>query len=229
MSNENGEDHAIDRLSHVRGGNHGAVTKLIKEAEATIKDRSGSKAAADVTPKLSSTESILKGKQSYLKTLDEQILQKCQMDDIEKEIEESADWVSKIQETIEKIKEYKIGNYSDLAKESVHSERVETFPPSTPITLNAEAVNDTVPGGAAVSSPRSAVSTPSIPNRSNEIINSNGIRLPKLNLPHHNGDVTKFHAFWQSFECAVHKNEHVSTINKLNYFKSLLEGQASRA
>ena len=87
----------------------------------------------------------------------------------------------------------------------------------------------TLPGGAAVSSPRSAVSTPSISNRSNEIINSNGIRLPKSNLPHYNGDVTKFNAFWQSFECARHKNEHVSTINKLNYLKSLLEGQASRA
>ena len=77
MSNENGEDHAIDRLSHVRGGNRGAVTKLIKEAEATIKDRSGSKAAADITVKLRSIKSILKGKQSYVKTLDEQILQKC--------------------------------------------------------------------------------------------------------------------------------------------------------
>ena len=146
MSNENGEDHAIDRLSPVRGGNRGAVAKLIKEAEATIKDRSGSKAAADITVKLSSIESILKGKQSYLKTLDEQILQKCQMDDIEKEIAESTDWESKIQETIEKIKEYKIGNYLGLAEESVHSERVETFPLSTPLTLNAEAVNDTAWG-----------------------------------------------------------------------------------
>ena len=86
------------------------------------------------------------------------------MDDIAKEIEESADWESKIQETIKKIKEHKIGSYSVLAEESVHSERVEIFPPSTPITLNAEAVNDIVPGGAAVSSPRSAVSTPSISN-----------------------------------------------------------------
>ena len=63
-------------------------------------------------------------------------------------------------------------------------------------------MNDTVHVGAAVSSPRSAVSTPSISNRSNEINNRNGIRLPKLNLPHYNGDVTKFNAFWQSFECA---------------------------
>ena len=61
MLNENGEDHAIDRLSHVRGGNRGAVTKLIKEADVTIKDKSGSKVAADITAKLSSIESILKG------------------------------------------------------------------------------------------------------------------------------------------------------------------------
>ena len=45
----------------MHGGNLGVVTKLIKEAKTTIKDKSGSKFAADITAKLSSIESNLKG------------------------------------------------------------------------------------------------------------------------------------------------------------------------
>ena len=61
------------------------------------------------------------------------------------------------------------------------------------------------------------------------MVNNSGIRLPKINLPLYYGDITKFNTFWQSFECAIHNNEQVSPITKLNYLKSLLEGQASRA
>ena len=35
--------------------------------------------------------------------------------------------------------------------------------------------------------------------------------------------------FWQSFESAVHKNETLSDIDKFNYLKSKLDGEASRA
>ena len=56
-----------------------------------------------------------------------------------------------------------------------------------------------------------------------------GIKLPKIQLAKFNGDTTKFPAFWQSFEHAIHKNQAVSPINKLNYLLSLLEGTAYRA
>ena len=80
-----------------------------------------------------------------MKTLDEQILNKFRMEGIKREIKETAYWETRIQETIEKIKEYKIGNYSVSSEELIQSERVETFSPSTPITLNTEAVTDTAP------------------------------------------------------------------------------------
>ena len=56
-----------------------------------------------------------------------------------------------------------------------------------------------------------------------------GVKLPKINLPKFSGDITRFNQFWQSFECAVHKNDSVPIINKLNYLFSLLEGPAYRA
>ena len=55
------------------------------------------------------------------------------------------------------------------------------------------------------------------------------VTLPKIQLPKFNGDITKFPAFWQSFEHASYTKEAVSLISKLNYLLSLLEGPAYRA
>ena len=54
-------------------------------------------------------------------------------------------------------------------------------------------------------------------------------RLPKLQLPHFKGDVTKWNSFWDSFDSAIHSNEALSKIDKYNYLNSLLEGPAARA
>ena len=39
------------------------------------------------------------------------------------------------------------------------------------------------------------------------------VRLPKLQLCHFSGDLTKWTSFWESFEAAVHHNEDLSEIN----------------
>ena len=59
--------------------------------------------------------------------------------------------------------------------------------------------------------------------------NSVFTRLPKLQLPHFKGNVTKWNSFWDSFKSSVHSNEAISTIDKYNYLNSLLEGPAARA
>ena len=70
-------------------------------------------------------------------------------------------------------------------------------------------------------------SIPGISNRS--IISTRGVRLPKINLPTFNGEQTQFQSFWQSFDCAVHSNEGISKVHKLNYLINALEGKAHRA
>ena len=65
--------------------------------------------------------------------------------------------------------------------------------------------------------------------RSNTNSANIGVRLPKINLPTFNGEQTQFQTFWQSFDCAVHSNEGISKIHKLNYLLNVLEGKAHRA
>ena len=55
------------------------------------------------------------------------------------------------------------------------------------------------------------------------------VRLPKINLPRFNGDVTRFQSFWQSFKCSIDENESISDVHKMNYLMSLLEGPAYKA
>ena len=54
-------------------------------------------------------------------------------------------------------------------------------------------------------------------------------KLPKIVLPKFNGEVTKFRAFWDSFESAVDKNPSLSAVDKFNYLNALLEGTAAQS
>ena len=44
-----------------------------------------------------------------------------------------------------------------------------------------------------------------------------GVRLPRINLPKFNSDVTKYQQYMQSFKCSIEANESLSNVNKLNY------------
>jgi len=53
--------------------------------------------------------------------------------------------------------------------------------------------------------------------------------FPKLTLLIFGGDPLKLQTFWDSFECAVHSNNVLTAIQKLNYLRAHLEGEAARA
>lgn len=52
------------------------------------------------------------------------------------------------------------------------------------------------------------------------------IKLPKLTLPKFSRNLLRWKEFWDAFESAVDKKEKINGINKFNYLKSNLEGQA---
>ena len=54
-------------------------------------------------------------------------------------------------------------------------------------------------------------------------------KLPKLTLRKLSGDPKSWQSFWDSFEAAVRNNSGVSKIDKFNYLKSLVEGNAASA
>ncbi len=48
------------------------------------------------------------------------------------------------------------------------------------------------------------------------------VHLPKLTLPHFNGDLMKWTTFWDSYESAIHHNDGLTDTNKFNYLRSLV-------
>ena len=64
-------------------------------------------------------------------------------------------------------------------------------------------------------------------------INTNSIhqnisRLPKLSLPLFSGDPLMWQMFWDSFNVAVHSNPNLSGVQKFNYLRAQLRGDATR-
>ena len=58
---------------------------------------------------------------------------------------------------------------------------------------------------------------------------SNAVKLPKLEIALFYGDKLKWAEFWDAFENAVHNNPKLSNIEKFNYLRSKLNGEAKRA
>ena len=54
-------------------------------------------------------------------------------------------------------------------------------------------------------------------------------KLPKLSLRKFYGDPTSWVPWWDSFNSAVHSNESLSSADKFDYLRSLLDGQAVSA
>eukprot|EP00794_Sanderia_malayensis_P003921 gene3921-4466_t len=102
MATEGEEGRQFERLRVVRRGNRAVVTKLQREAEKTIYEQDGSE-VANVISRLDSLSVTLTAKQKYLSTLDEEILTKCKTNELEQEIEETADWHMKINEILSRI------------------------------------------------------------------------------------------------------------------------------
>ena len=48
-------------------------------------------------------------------------------------------------------------------------------------------------------------------------VRTNRVKLPKLQLRSFNGDLTRWNAFWESFESAVHSNVELTDVEKFNY------------
>ena len=202
---------------------------------------------ADLTAKLNSIQKNLKEKRVLLNTYNDKILESLEDDEsITREIEETSFWDVRINEVLEKIDEFHKGHYScerqsHVPERALATEPVVSFGNSPPTLaaprfqsmLNSDA-NIYQPSYdrilANVSSGSGLIMSPQIAGSNSNVEQNVGrVKLPKINLLRFNGEITKFNAFWQSFECAIHGNSSVPKDNKLNYLLSLLEGPAYRA
>ena len=55
------------------------------------------------------------------------------------------------------------------------------------------------------------------------------VKLPKLKVNKFNGKIEEWQEFWDGFESAIHQNECLSKVDKFNYLRTLLTGQAKSA
>ena len=55
------------------------------------------------------------------------------------------------------------------------------------------------------------------------------VKLPKIDIVPFAGDKLKWAEFWDSFECAIHNNKKLSNIERFNYLKGKVSGEAQRS
>ena len=55
------------------------------------------------------------------------------------------------------------------------------------------------------------------------------VKLPKIDIMPFSGNKLKWTEFWDSFECSIHRNKKLSNIEKFNYLKSKVTGDAQKA
>ena len=112
----------------------------------------------------------------------------------------------------------------DIDKEIIEASEIGEFINRTCVKItNALSVSPSNPASLSLSNSESmqassSVNTPTIK-----------AKLPKLTLRKFSGDPKYWQSFWDSFEAAVHNNDSVSKIDKFNYLKSLVEGNAASA
>ena len=64
--------------------------------------------------------------------------------------------------------------------------------------------------------------------RAESAIGHSSSRLPKLSLPTFSGNPLNWQTFWDSFEAAVHNNRHLTGVEKFNYLRAQLDGDAAK-
>ena len=101
------------------------VTKIEREA-ADIINAYGSNLSQDHILKLESCTKTLKMKQKHLAELDDQILAQCDLEEIEKEVEESTEVSSKIEVIVLKIEKCRIGLARNGTTETVTTQDTST-------------------------------------------------------------------------------------------------------
>ena len=61
------------------------------------------------------------------------------------------------------------------------------------------------------------------------IAEGNSVKLPKLEIESYDGNILRWNTFWDSFEPAIHHRHGLTDVEKFNYLRSKLVGDAANA
>ena len=194
------------RKKKSRSGHRASTTRLINQATTAL-------AAERIdSDELSLLTQMINEKVKTVKMLDEELAELVPDDELEEEILRADEYMEKVYGVLNKMSKI----LGPVATPVV----TPTTPRVDPPAITSEVTADTVP----VASHADVGHTPST-----STTTTDKVKLPKINLPHFHGNLMKWTAFWDSFNSAVHSNERLSTIDKFNYLRSLLEGVAHDA
>ena len=189
----------LQALTQKRGGNRGAVTKLLTKLQGIVDDT-----AIDRDLKIYELDKKLQDLLSKLKlieTLDQQIQDETDVTDVAAEID-NAD------------------NFNSSAFDNRDRAEFEL------VKLRKEVADEDAAAAAAAAA---ALNRPPVPIPPTPTIQSNSSNLPKFDLPKFDGSVLHWRAFWDVFEFEVHNKTTYTGATKFNFLNSRLKGPAKAA
>ena len=116
----------LDRLRATRGGHRGYCTKLVNEVDELIEE------STIDTSRCETIKELLDTKYKLLNTIDEEILNLCDIDDIEEEIEVSSETSSRIINARKKLQLF------IATKPKNEADTIATTNATIPVTTNAD-------------------------------------------------------------------------------------------
>ena len=207
------------KLKSVRAGHKGAITKLLKKF-----DDHGSDFEEDDLLTLIDTLSV---KRDILVSINERIIQQTTEEEIADEIADSDEYMFDLDRKIRKIKKLA----KSCTQEKVLNPNADNFIPitQTPSVNHVALSSENAEPTHAHTSLQSSESIPftQFTHQSSSVY-SDYHKLPKLNLPTFSGSTLDWLSFWDSYESAIHRNPSLSEVQKFNYLKSLLHGDAAQ-
>ena len=157
-------------------------------------------------------------------------------EDLEQEILESEELQCTIALEICRAKTFLEVSGNPQAQELIEPAGAEQIEPPNAIApppqdLDEPATSPPQPVDPANNSPSQAANldTSVVSTGSNSSVSLNVSRLPKLTLPTFDGNPLYWQSFWDSYRAAVHDHPNLSDIQKFNYLRAQLRGNASRS
>ena len=241
----------LQRLQASRRGHRGHLTKLFKRSE-DILAKQNSITELDLAS-ANTTLDNLKKKGKKLRELDGEIAPKIiKPEDLKQEIIDEEEIQEEIAEICAKQSVIVKNGVISVPTVATTGSSPAQYTPSTistnsntsAATQNTSPVNSTV--NLITSTPtvmpsltqsNISLSTSSVtfqPPQSQTPIatnttNSCSSRLPKLSLPVFSGDSLEWLSFWDSFDVGVHRKPGLPDVDKFNYLRAQVSGEAERA
>ena len=234
------------KLKQIRAGNKAAITKYLAKFD-ELKQHSEEVDPADFV----AIEKTIVEKQKKLTEVNEKLIDVLVDDDIAAEIDETDGYMFNLEAKLREIRKYTTqprSNFTQNQDTQAHApfnvDANAFIPTQSTSNMNGSALNpfqhpsshethyDSPSCPRSVSVPNPATQSTSSQDNIKPVLPTHSTtfnhRLPKLDLPHFDGDVLNWSTFWDSFESSIHYNTTLTPIQKFSYLKAQLVGIAAQ-